>query len=134
MIRSLLRSALRTTIALALTAGAGLAIADDLSLEPTPAAPEMLPTTDTAAPVDPPAPENWPDSNCPPGTAGHGGHKHGAGNGYGYGHFGHNRMPYGFYPNGITNYAWKVSPHMYAGAGGCRTCSGGQCQYRFYGQ
>ncbi|WP_425617831.1 hypothetical protein NA78x_001520 [Anatilimnocola sp. NA78] len=24
--------------------------------------------------------------------------------------------------------------HDYAGAGGCRTCSGGDCQYRWYGQ
>lgn len=27
-----------------------------------------------------------------------------------------------------------IGPHYYQGAGGCRTCSNGDCQYRFYGQ
>lgn len=43
---------------------------------------------------------------------------HGAGVGhYGYGHAGHFR-----------------DMHYYQGYGGCRTCSNGDCQYRFYGQ
>jgi hypothetical protein len=40
----------------------------------------------------------------------------------------------GFYPNGVTNYGYPFPPGAYAGPGGCRTCSAGQCQYRFYGQ
>jgi hypothetical protein len=54
---------------------------------------------------------------------GHHGHAHGAelhghaGGHYGYGHAGHFR-----------------DSHYYQGYGGCRTCSNGDCQYRFYGQ
>jgi hypothetical protein len=28
----------------------------------------------------------------------------------------------------------RVDPHYYQGAGGCRTCNTGDCQYRWYGQ
>jgi hypothetical protein len=52
--------------------------------------------------------------NC--GPHGCGLHGHGAGH-YGYGHAGHFR-----------------DSHYYQGYGGCRTCSNGDCQYRFYGQ
>jgi hypothetical protein len=28
----------------------------------------------------------------------------------------------------------RLDPHYYQGAGGCRTCNTGDCQYRWYGQ
>ena len=126
----MIRSVLRCALALTLTTGAGWALAQEA--EPTLAAPEMLPTTEQVeGPIEGTvmAPHegdlgDCPDGNCPPGHAG----RHGHGKGH------HGCTPYGFYPNGITNYAWKVPVREYAGAGGCRTCSGGQCQYRFYGQ
>ncbi|MEX2173772.1 MAG: hypothetical protein WD872_05375 [Pirellulaceae bacterium] len=54
----------------------------------------------------------------------------------GHGHFGqHGRhAAAGFYPNNVTNYGYDQYAREYAGAGGCRTCSNEQCQYRFYGQ
>ncbi|MDX1944607.1 MAG: hypothetical protein SFU86_04300 [Pirellulaceae bacterium] len=125
-------------LALTLAAGTGWAIAQEP--EPTLAAPEMLPPTTTldgapaaAAPIEGTVKgdgEYAPDGNCPDGNC-RPGHGHA---GKGHGKLLHREAPYGFYPDGITNYAWKVPAGMYAGAGGCRTCSNGQCQYRFYGQ
>jgi hypothetical protein len=55
------------------------------------------------------------------------------------GHLGHAppaRLAYASgYPNGVTNYG--IPPHArdWKGPGpGCRTCSNGECLYRFYGQ
>lgn len=64
--------------------------------------------------------------NCP------GGHAHGHHLG---GHLGHRgRADVGWYPNNVDNYGYDQRVREFAGPGGCRTCSGGQCQYRFYGQ
>jgi hypothetical protein len=39
------------------------------------------------------------------------------------------------YPNGVYNYGNPPHIRDYRGPGaGCRTCSNGECQYRFYGQ
>ena len=39
------------------------------------------------------------------------------------------------YPNGVYNYGNPPHAHDYRGPGaGCRTCSNGECLYRFYGQ
>jgi hypothetical protein len=76
------------------------------------------------------------DGNCPDGFGAHG---------FGLGKHGgfaakHNRGGGGLayasgYPNGKTNYGEFVSKWDYAGPGwGCRTCSNGECLYRFYGQ
>jgi hypothetical protein len=40
---------------------------------------------------------------------------------------------FGAYPNGIDNYG-LTNFRCINGGHGCRTCSGGNCQYRFYGQ
>ena len=75
-----------------------------------------------------------PDQSCPdqagaaPAAGGHGHldrlvHRHAYG-----------AAAAGYYPNGIANYGYPNNPHAYAGPAGCRTCSGGQCQYRYYGQ
>jgi hypothetical protein len=62
-----------------------------------------------------------------------GGHAHGIGlHGYGdqYGHqYGH--QPYGDYPLAYSRAAYDESFHPY---GGFRTCPGGNCMYRYYGQ
>lgn len=80
------------------------------------------------------------DGNCPDGMSGAPGmHGH---HGSGYGLFGNLQTPphWGLayasgYPNGVANYGnppyirdWKGPGH------GCRTCSNGECLYRFYGQ
>ncbi len=39
-----------------------------------------------------------------------------------------------WYPNNIDNYGYDQRVHEFAGERGFRTCSGGACQYRFYGQ
>jgi hypothetical protein len=79
------------------------------------------------------------DGNCPDGLAG----AHGAGlHGGGYGLFGHQAYPphWGLayassYPNGVWNYGNPPHIRDYKGPGlGCRTCSNGECLYRFYGQ
>jgi hypothetical protein len=81
------------------------------------------------------------DGNCPGGA--YGGHDAGVhGGAGGYGLFGHLDTPphWGLayasgYPNGVNNYG--NPPHIkdWKGPGlGCRTCSNGECQYRFYGQ
>jgi hypothetical protein len=74
--------------------------------------------------------------NCPDNNLG--------GYGYGYGHHHHGNYTYpphwglayaSGYPNGIVNYG--NPPHIsdWRGPGlGCRSCSNGECQYRFYGQ
>jgi hypothetical protein len=65
-------------------------------------------------------------ADCP------GGHAHGIGL-HGHDHQrGH--QPHGDYPLAYNRAAYDESFHEYGGAGGCRTCSGGNCQYRFYGQ
>jgi hypothetical protein len=77
------------------------------------------------------------DGNCPDGLAG--GYGSGAG---GYGLFGHNATPphWGLayasgYPNGVVNYGNPPHIRDWRGPGfGCRTCSNGECLYRFYGQ
>jgi hypothetical protein len=80
------------------------------------------------------------DGNCPGGAyGGHGAGVHGAG---GYGLFGHLATPphWGLayasgYPNGVDNYGNPPHIRDWKGPGlGCRTCSNGECQYRFYGQ
>jgi hypothetical protein len=91
---------------------------------------------------------NCPDGNCPDAFAGgigaahgFGLHHHGAGAG-GYGIFGHRPYsPYwglayaSSYPNGVWNYGNPPYIRDYKGPGlGCRTCSNGECLYRFYGQ
>jgi len=85
------------------------------------------------------------DGNCPdgmPGVAGmHGHHLQGSG-ANGYGLFGHLATPphWGLayasgYPNGVLNYGNPPYIHDWRGPGlGCRTCSNGECLYRFYGQ
>jgi hypothetical protein len=57
-----------------------------------------------------------PDGCSPHGINLHGGH-------------GGRHLGYGAYGN-----PHRVNPHLYQGYGGCRTCSNGDCQYRFYGQ
>jgi hypothetical protein len=55
--------------------------------------------------------------SCGPGGCGpHGVHLHG-------GHGGHHGAAHN-----------PIGPHYYQGYGGCRTCSNGDCQYRWYGQ
>ncbi len=79
------------------------------------------------------AQDDCPD--CPGGHHGHLGH-------HGHGHHGHGlrvlghhgRHAVGWYPNNIDNYGYDQTKYDYAGAGGFRTCPGGNCQYRFYGQ
>jgi hypothetical protein len=61
--------------------------------------------------------------NCPGGNA----------HGHVLGHHGRGANV-GYYPNNITNYGYDQYVREYAGPGVCRTCNGGQCQYRFYGQ
>jgi hypothetical protein len=70
-------------------------------------------------------------ADCPGGNA-HGIGLHGDGQ-YGYGHQ-HGHRPYGDYPLAYNRAAYDESFHEYAGGHGCRTCNGGNCQYRFYGQ
>jgi len=84
------------------------------------------------------------DGNCPDGFAGgYGAGGYGAGHhGAGYGLFGHQATPphWGLayasgYPNGIWNYGNPPHIRDWKGPGhGCRTCSNGECLYRFYGQ
>ncbi len=62
--------------------------------------------------------------NCPGGQA----HGHGI-----HGHHGRGGNV-GFYPNNITNYGYDQNSREFAGDGGCRTCPGGNCQYRYYSQ
>lgn len=84
---------------------------------------------------------NCPDGNCPPGYfPGRLGHHGRLGHGH-HGHLLHGHHPSGRlayasgYPNGVYNYGNPPGVHDYAGPGlGCRTCSNGECQYRFYGQ
>jgi hypothetical protein len=82
------------------------------------------------------------DGNCPDGFGGahgYGLHGHGAN---GYGLFGHRPYPphWGLayasgYPNGVNNYGNPPYIRDWKGPGlGCRTCSNGECLYRFYGQ
>ena len=65
------------------------------------------------------------DGNCLPGFGPDG--KHAANQG--------GRLAYASgYPNGVYNYGNPPHAHDYRGPGaGCRTCSNGECQYRFYG-
>ena len=67
--------------------------------------------------------------NCPGGfdaSAAHGGY---------LGHSPPARLAYASgYPNGVQNYGNPPSAADYKGPGhGCRTCSNGECLYRFYG-
>jgi len=80
------------------------------------------------------------DGNCPDGLGGAPGlHGH-AMNGYGL--FGHLATPphWGLayasgYPNGVANYGNPPYIRDWRGPGlGCRSCSNGECLYRFYGQ
>ncbi len=61
-----------------------------------------------------------------------GGHAHGVGL-HSDGHQ-RGRRPVGDYPPGYNRAAYDQSKHEYAGHGGCRTCPGGDCLYRYYGQ
>ena len=78
------------------------------------------------------------DGNCPDGTMG--GYADGAYGGFGHGHRGNFTPHWGLasasgYPNGVTNYGNPPCARDWGGAGhGCRTCSNGECLYRFYGQ
>jgi hypothetical protein len=115
----MVRSFLSSSLALALFAGAGLA------QEPAPLAGGDY-YADPSVPVD---------GNCPGGVAG----DYAAG---GYGLFGHRASPphWGLayasgYPSGVTNYGNPPHIRDWRGPGlGCRTCSNGECLYRFYGQ
>jgi hypothetical protein len=114
-----------STLAVAILAGIGSA------QEPTLAEPEYYADANVTV-----------DGNCPDGFAGahgYGLHGHGAN---GYGLFGHRPYPphWGLayasgYPNGVTNYGNPPYIRDWKGPGlGCRTCSNGECLYRFYGQ
>ena len=82
-----------------------------------------------------------PDGNCPGGFGGahgHGLHRLGHG-GHHLGH--HHGLPWtglayaSGYPNGVYNYGNPPHIRDWKGPGlGCRTCSNGECLYRFYGQ
>jgi hypothetical protein len=119
----MVRSFLCSSLALALFAGAGLAE------EPAPLATGNY-YADASVPID---------GNCPGGTAAdYAGGGYGAG---GYGLFGHRAYPphWGLayasgYPNGVINYGNPPYKRDWRGPGGCRTCSNGECLYRFYGQ
>lgn len=49
-------------------------------------------------------------------------------------HHGHHAAATAGYPNNIDNYGYDQDLHEFGGERGFRTCSGGACQYRFYGQ
>jgi hypothetical protein len=85
------------------------------------------------------------DGNCPTTNMGgsYGGFANGGGNvsgGYGV----HGNLPYpphwglayaSGYPNGVKNYGNPPYARDWKGPGlGCRSCSNGECLYRFYGQ
>jgi hypothetical protein len=109
------RSFVSTLIALICTATA-------LAQEPAPlAGPDYY--ADSSTPID---------GNCPDGMTGAHGTTLG---GYG-GHHNHWGLAYASgYPNGITNYGIPPYARDWKGPGlGCRTCSNGECLYRFYGQ
>lgn len=74
-----------------------------------------------------------PDGNCPGGAHGHGLHLLGHHQRTGPPHTG---LAYASgYPNGVTNYGNPPYARDWKGPGlGCRACSNGECQYRFYGQ
>lgn len=79
------------------------------------------------------------DGNCPDGMCPHGfglGRFGLGGLGGGHHHRGGGYLAYASgYPNGVANYGHTLSKWDYAGPGwGCRTCSNGECLYRFYGQ
>jgi hypothetical protein len=86
-----------------------------------------------------PLAENCPAGNCPDGYAAHGHGLHGFGK---HGKHAADGVPphWGLayasgYPNGIRNHGVATSSRDWKGPGhGCRTCSNGECQYRFYGQ
>jgi len=80
--------------------------------------------------------ENVPfDGNCPDGTVRQGHHGH-------HGLYANHTYPphWGLayasgYPNGVNNYGNPPHARDWKGPGlGCRACSNGECQYRFYGQ
>ena len=83
-----------------------------------------------------------PDGNCPGGIGGahgHGLHRlgHGGHHILGHHHGQHwNGLAYASgYPNGVYNYGNPPHIRDWKGPGlGCRACSNGECQYRFYGQ
>lgn len=84
---------------------------------------------DSSTPID----GNCPDSYGGFGHRGHQGH-HGLYANHTYPpHWG---LAYASgYPNGITNYGNPPHIRDWKGPGlGCRSCSNGECQYRFYGQ
>jgi hypothetical protein len=121
MTRSLLYSALAISLL------SGVAVAD-----------EPLAGADYYANANVPVDGNCPDSLAgAPGAHGHFLHGHN-----GHGLFGHGTgtphwgMAYASgYPNGITNYGNPPYIRDWRGPGmGCRTCSNGECLYRFYGQ
>ncbi len=76
------------------------------------------------------------DGNCPNATAA------ASATGGGYGIHGNLATPphWGLayasgYPNGVVNYGNPPTIREWKGPGaGCRSCSNGECQYRFYGQ
>jgi len=116
----MIRSLACTTLALVVLAGT--AAAEDATL----AGPGYY--ADANTPVD---------GNCPDGFAS--GYGDGA---HGFGLFGHHTNPahWGLayasgYPNGVLNYGNPPFKRDWVGPGhGCRTCSNGECLYRFYGQ
>jgi hypothetical protein len=112
MTRTLIKGALAALV----LAAAGIAQGQEVVVE------------DTGYAVDGAA---CPDGNCP-GGIGHGHHQgpHFAGT-HKYGH--HHGDGRG-YNQGAAHFGYNQNLHEYGGPGGCRTCSNGQCQYRFYGQ
>ena len=128
----MIRTLFRTALAAALLAGAALPPASAQASEPAP-----------LAGIDYYAGENVPvDGNCPDGGKHGFGLHHHAVNRSGYGLFGHQAYPphwglayHSGYPNGVWNYGNPPHIHDWKGPGhGCRTCSNGECLYRFYGQ
>jgi hypothetical protein len=118
----MLRKSFCSSLAVLLFAGAAYAQQLD-----TPANSEYYAGAD--APYEGSAGGYCPDGNCP-GYGGHGAGLHGRrANG--------TAAPLSLmsgYPNGINNYSDRVYARQFAGPGGCRTCSPGNCEYRFYGQ
>lgn len=123
------RSFLCTTLALAMAAGANFAQAKEFEFE--------FSGAETASNIMGGHGHAYSgDAYCPDGSC-YGGHhgKHGKHRKHGKHGYGAHGFAFGCgYPDGIENYGLRPGFCAYAGAGGCRTCSNGNCQYRFYGQ
>lgn len=119
----MLRTLFCSALAVALAAGVGRAQEDT-----------TFGGSEIYAAANTPTDGTCPGGDCPGGLAGahgHGlhrlGHHHGQhGNGLAYA---------SGYPNGVYNYGNPPHIRDFKGPGlGCRHCSNGECQYRFYGQ